>query len=293
MSTVAQRFDKFLSNIELTPLQIDDARTKYDGVCKKLHEYYYSNVYDGTTKQLLGSYAKNTAIAPPSDIDVLFNMPDNLFQQYNSRSGNKQSQLLQDVKNVLAERYPLTYMRGDGQVVLVDFASYKVEVVPAFMLSNGNYYIPDTNNGGKWRETSPRSEKDYIINSNKRSNGNTVRLIKLIKAWKYACNVPIKSLIIELSAVNFLSTWEYYNKTSIYYDWMVRDYFKHLSSRVNWPFLVPGISEIVSSGDTWESKAESAKERAEKGCNLESTDFVKATDEWKKIFGDRFYYLFE
>lgn len=292
LSTVAARFDQFLSNIELTPLQIDDAKTKYDGVCGKLHEHYYSNAYNGSTKQLIGSYGKNTAIAPPSDIEVLFYMPSELFSRYDSRSGNKQSQLLQDIKNVLAERYTTTSMRGDGQVVLVDFVSYKVEVVPAFQLQNGNYYIPDTNNGGKWKETSPRSEQKNITDSNKRSNGNTVKLIKLIKAWKYACNVPIKSLAIELSAVEFLVTWKYYDKTSVYYDWMVRDYFKYLLTQVNMISLIPGIVEFMSYGDSWESKAKSASERADKACSLESTDFVGATDEWKKIFGDRFYYLF-
>jgi hypothetical protein len=294
LSTVAERFNYFLSNIELTSHQIDDAKTKYDGVCKKLHEHYYTNSYDGSTKQLVGSYGKNTAIAPPSDIDVLFKMPSNLFSKYDSRSGNKQSQLLQDIKNVLADRYSSTYIQGDGQVVVVDFTSYKVDVVPGFMLSNGNYYIPDTNNGGKWKEISPETEKNYITNSNRRSNGNTVRLIKLIKAWKYACDVPIRSIIIELSAINFLQTWQYYDKTSVYYDWMIRDYFKYLLSKTDWPFLIPGVSEIISSGNLWESKAKSALGRAEKACTSESVnDFVKATDEWKKTFGDRFYYLFE
>jgi hypothetical protein len=38
--------------------------------------------------------------------------------------------LLQEVKNRLARTYPNTDMSGDGQVVLVNFGSYNVEVVP-------------------------------------------------------------------------------------------------------------------------------------------------------------------
>ena len=290
MSTVAERFNNFLSNVQLTSTQIQDARTKYNGVCKKLHDHYYSSSYDGSTKLLVGSYGKNTAIAPPTDIDVLFIMPYNEFNRYNSYSGNGQSQLLQDIKNILLEKYPDTHMRGDGQVVRVNFISYNVEVIPSFLL-NGNYYIPDTNYGGSWRETSPKSEMKNITNSNKRSNGNTIKLIKMIKAWKYYCNVPIKSLVIELIAINFLEKWEYYDKPSVYHDWMIRDFFRGLLRCVNDTCKIPGIDEKISCSNEWESKAKTALNRAEKACAVESEkDYINATQEWKKIFGDRFQY---
>lgn len=291
MSTVAERFNKFLSNIQLTSAQIQDAQTKYNGVCKKLHDHYYDFSYDGSTKLLVGSYGKNTAIAPPTDIDILFIMPYEEFDRYDSYSGNGQSQLLQDIKNILLEKYPDTYMRGDGQVVMVNFVSYNVEVIPGFLLKNGNYYIPDTHSGGSWKETSPKSEMENLTSSNKRSNGNTIKLIKMIKAWKYYCNVPIKSLVIELRAVNFLKKWKYYDKSSTYYDWMIRDFLRELLEYVNGSCRIPGIDEKIYYGDEWESKARSALNRAEKACEFElKRDYISATQEWKKIFGDRFEY---
>jgi hypothetical protein len=293
MSTVAERFNKFLSNIQLTSTQIQDAKTKYNGVCKKLHNHYYASSYDGSTKLLVGSYGKNTAIAPPTDIDVLFIMPYEKFDRYNSYSANGQSQLLQDIKNILLERYPDTYMRGDGQVVMVNFVSYNVEVIPCFSL-NGHYYIPDTHSGGSWKETSPKSEMDDITNSNKRSKGNTVKLIKMIKAWKYYCSAPIKSFVIELGAVNFLKMWNHYDKSSVYYDWMIRDFFRELLEYVKDSCKIPGINEKISYGDEWESKARTALTIAEKACAFESEKdnraYRSATQEWKKIFGDRFEY---
>jgi hypothetical protein len=54
---------------------------------------------------------------------------------------NRQSALLQEVKGVLAETYPDTDMSGDGQVVLVRIGTYNVEVVSAFALTNGRYWI--------------------------------------------------------------------------------------------------------------------------------------------------------
>jgi len=291
MSTVSQRFNKFISNLKLSENQINDAKTKYNNVCTKLHDNYYSTKYNGSTKLLVGSYGKRTAIAPPSDVDVLFKMPSTEYDRYNSYSGNGQSQLLQDIKNILLKKYPNTNMRGDGQVVMVNFVSYSIEVVPGFKLTNGHYYIPDTHDGGTWKEINPDFEKTSLSNSNSRSNGNTIKLIKMIKAWKYYCNVPIKSLVIELTAVKFLENWQYYDKSSVYYDWMIRDYFEKLVNSTNDWCFIPGTIEILNYGDSWESKAKTALNNAKKACDCEDDkDSFDASYEWRKIFGMRFEY---
>ncbi len=44
--------------------------------------------------------------------------------------------------------------------------------------------------------------------------------------------VPIKSFCVELLAIDFLNTWQYRGKTTVYYDWMVRDF---LYSVLNFP----------------------------------------------------------
>lgn len=288
--TVGNRFDIFLSNIQLSSEQIDDAKTKYNGVCKTLHDNYYDTKYNGKTKLLVGSYGKRTAISPPTDIDVLFIMPNSEYDRYYSYSGNGQSQLLQDVKNILKRRYPSTDIRGDGQVVMVKFSSYNIELVPTFV-RNHLYYIPDTNHGGSWRWISPQSELSNIRTSNSRSNGNTVKLIKMMKAWKHYCNVPIKSLVIELIAVKFLENWSYYNHSSILYDWMVRDYLIELLKNVNGSCSMPNNTEVIEYGDKWESKANTALNNAKKAYEYErEKKYFDSTYEWKKIFGPRFYY---
>lgn len=286
--SIGQQFTTFLTNIQLTDNQIQDAKTKYDGVCEKLHKRYYATTYNGSTKILVGSYGKNTAISPPTDIDVIFVMPASEYERYNNHYANGQSHLLQDIKNILLEKYPNTDMRGDGQVVMVNFASYYVEVIPGFLLTNENYYIPDTHNGGSWKQTSPKSEMAHIQESNKRTNGNTVKLIKIVKAWKYNCSVPIKSLIVELSVVDFLSSYQYCDKSSVYYDWMVRDYFTYLLSKVSSYCFIPGTNELITYGNSWESKVKNALSTSIEACNLENQDAVEATKRWKELFGYRF-----
>ena len=63
-----------------------------------------------------------------------------------------------EVKECLLKTYPNTEMRGDGQVVMVKFLTYNVEVAPAFQLNTGKYWICNTNNGGSYTTTDPQEE---------------------------------------------------------------------------------------------------------------------------------------
>jgi hypothetical protein len=114
----------------------------------------------------------------------------------------------------------------------------------------------------------------------------------MVKVWKYYCSVSIKSLVIELIAVPFIYNWAYKGKSSTYYDWMLRDFFQYMVNMKNSYAVIPGIIEICWFGSSWESKAQSAYERAQKACGYESgnteTDNILANLEWQKIFGDFF-----
>lgn len=290
MSGVGAKFDRFLSNIQLTKTQSDDAITKHTGVRKTLHAAYYSSPYESSTSLLVGSYGKDTAVRPPSDIDILFRIPSSRFSQYDTASGNGQSQLLQDVKNILKKTYPTTDMRADGQVVVVPFTSFAVEVLPVFDRSTGGYLTPDTHGGGSWKVSDPSGEMARLTASNRRSTGKATHLIRMMKVWKRECNVPIKSFAAELIAVDFLATWQHYDKTSTYYDYMVRDFLAYLITRARSGMAVPGTTEYYAFGDEWKSRAESASERAIKACKYEadSTADSQATAEWQKIFGVMF-----
>ena len=88
---------------------------------------------------------------------MLFILPDALYTQYNNHEGNGQSKLLQRVK-VIKTTYPRTIVRGDGQVVVVSFSNYQIEVCPCFSENDGSFTYPDSKNGGKWKKTDPMPE---------------------------------------------------------------------------------------------------------------------------------------
>jgi hypothetical protein len=198
--------------------------------------------------------------------------------------------LLQEVKWVLERTYSTTKMRGDGQVVVVPFISYAVEVVPAIKLTSGRYWICDTHEGGKYKEIDPDAEIKAVADSDAQYKGNTRHLIRMMKKWQEYCSVPLKSFWIELVAIEFIAAWQHHGNSSTYYDWMVRDFLKCLIGKAGSFVLIPGTFEIVWLGSDWKFKAESAYDRAVKGCQYEADNSSTTKDfdawwEWSHIFG--------
>lgn len=287
--TVGQRFDQLLSNLTLTTAQRVDGITKHSGVRQVLNRHYYASLSTSANSFLVGSWGKSTHIRPPRDVDVMFVLPQSVYDKYEKVYGNKQSHLLQEVKRVLAANYPNTDMKADGQVVLVPFATYNVEVLPAFHYWQEIYRICDTNNGGGYKTVMPDSECKSVQTSNDESKGNTRDLIRMLKCWQDHCNVPMKSFWLELLTVEFLRSWQYKGNGTTYYDWMSRDFFTWLALKGQWSYTtitVPGTSETISIGNAWASRAESARDRATKATQNEAENYpYLASEEWQKIFG--------
>ncbi len=275
MSEINSKFNIFYQNILLTDNQKNDAKTKYDGVCKKLHDTYYSGLtYNGSTKFLIGSYAKSTNIRPPRDIDVIFKMPHEEFEKYNNCSGNGQSKLLQDIKSILNTKYTTTEtIKGWGKVVLIKFSdnTHNVELLPAWEQSSGVFKIPNTENGGTWELFDPRNDISRIQDSSNSTSGETIKIIRMIKKWIEFCNVDIKSFEIENYIVDFFNLYKVKDK----YSEMFLEVFNYLYHK--------------TTDSNTQSKINSAYNRAKKAIDYENEEkLAESVNEWQKIFGNDF-----
>lgn len=283
---VRQRFEQFHRNLGLTPPQQQDGLTKYFGVVSCLNRHYYNSTSETDHGFAIGSWGKSTAIRPPRDVDLYFVLPFEVYQRFQGYLWNRQSALLQEIKGVLADTYPDTDMSGDGQVVVVRFGTYNVEVVPAFLLTNNRYWICNTHDGGSYKETDPVTEVNHIETVDQATNRNLRPLIRMLKAWQGNCSVPIKSFQLELLAADFLSKspWRLYD--FFWFDWIIRDFFAYLYHQANTYVIVPGIYEAIWLGNEWQSRAETTYHRAVKACGHEMANLVAAAgEEWQKIFG--------
>lgn len=285
---VTTRFRTFHQNLNLTEDQIGEGTHHHAGVRKSLNAHYYGWSSETANSFLIGSWGKYTRTRPPRDIDLYFVLPYAVYERYQTHDGNRQSALLQEVKRVLQATYPNTDLRGDGQVVVVGFNRMSVEVVPAFALQNGQYWICDTHAGGQYKTADPKAEMNHISTLNNGYSNNLRPLIMMIKAWQTYCNVPIKSFWIELVAADYLQQCRWGRCGYFWYDWIMRDFFVFLYGRTNTLVYVPGTNEPIFLGDAWKSRTESANSRALKACEYEHKDWIHlAGEEWQKIFGSQ------
>lgn len=103
--TVSQRFDTFLNNIRLTTGQIEAGAERREKVVETLNSHYWGSNSKTANSLYVGSWGKRTRVRPPRDVDVLFKLPYETYERFSKRTGNIQSQLLQEVKRVLGENF--------------------------------------------------------------------------------------------------------------------------------------------------------------------------------------------
>ena len=231
----------------------------------------------------MGSWGKETQRRPPADVDLFFEMPADEFARFNALAGNKQSALLQEVKGVLQDKWGQTDIRGDGQVVQVNFNSLTLEIVPVFAALNGQYTMPDTNNGGSWSNVDPIAEISSILTADAASSGDARRLMRMFKCWRDECNVDLRSFMIEQMTCHFLKQSPYSGNGYFWYDWLSRDYFEFLTRYANGWLIMPGTQKSVQLGDSWLSRAETAHRRAIAACDYELNDKIAlAGEEWQR-----------
>lgn len=272
------QFNKFNSSIRLTEEQEIDAKTKYDGICKTLHDYYFDNEYNGKSKFLFGSYKKRTNIRPitaQQDVDVIFKMPCSEFEKYDNYNSNGQSALLQKIRDILKDKYTTTNtIKGWGKVVLIKFAENKhnVEVLPAWENEDGSFKIPNTENGGSWETFNPKESLTFFTNSNSVTNGTTAKMSRMMKSWKRnTSSLKLKSFELENYVINFLNN--NYNQ-ELSDAQLSQNFFSYLLKKVN---------------EEDKSFVQTALNRSLKAINFESEGkYYKASEEWRKVFGKKF-----
>jgi hypothetical protein len=289
---LAEWFSTFCANI-----QVQDGgtiSTRYKNITRRLNSDYWTTTSDTAHSLYVGSYGRNTAIQGISDLDMIFQLPYSVYEQYNNYSGNGQSALLNAVKTSIEKTYSTTSIRADGQVILVPFNDgITFEVVPAFINKDDSFTYPDSNNGGRWRTTNPKPEIEAIRARNAVCNGNLILLCRMMRSWKNKWNVPIGGLLIDTLAYQFIESYTYRDKSYLYYDFFCRDFFKWMAeqdeNKEYWK--APGSGQYVYGKGLFQYKANRCYNISLEAIAHETASPKQewsAKQKWRDIFGNSF-----
>lgn len=218
--TVNEAFEELLRRLTPSSTQREAAARHRASVKSALENSLIVNNFFET-----GSFTHGTGVRGHSDIDCLVSLGNSKpLVSYTA---------LEWVKDALKTRFRYTTVRIDRPAVVIEFADglETWEVIPGFLTGRGApgqfiYDIPGPSTGSGWIDTAPKEHLAYVNECNKSPHhGDAKDLARLMKAWKYFCNVPISSFYLEMRSAQHVTT-----QSTYIHIWDVCQLFEKLKS---------------------------------------------------------------
>jgi hypothetical protein len=280
--SVSQGFTVFLDRLVPTASERAVAAKHRDSVERSLDNGLGLHRFKQT-----GSLAHGTGITVYSDVDYLASLKGE--QPVTSDTA------LRKVKETLQGTFVSTRIHIDRPAVVIEFASgaETLEVVPGWIKRGSGdgrvYAIPGRSSG--WIESAPDAHLNHVNDANQSPLGGAKNLARLLKAWKYYCNLPISSFYLEMQAARYMNA-----ESSIIWSYDVRAVLRKLHNSELASMNDPSglVGRIYACGTEAQktdakSKVASALSRANKARDAEDAgDNDAAFSWWDKVFGGRF-----
>lgn len=287
---ISDKFSGFCNKLKLEKKVADIIQYRYESITQKLNTEFWS--YGSYTSHSLyaGSYGRGTDIHG-NYIDMIFELPGEVYERLNNHPENIGEILLEEVNNVLENKFK-SYVESDKNVIRIDFTDgICFYLFPCFKNPDECYTYPDANSKGSWKTTNPKPEIIEISLADQRWNNNLIRLCRMIRAWKDKWDVPISGILIDTLAYNFMKDRQYKDKSFNYYDLMTRDFFVYLENcdKTQKYWLSPGANQSVWRKGEFEPLAKQAHKIALDALNYENINQeLHANQKWREIYGTKF-----
>jgi hypothetical protein len=287
--SVEKAFQKLHENLVVD--NEDEIFRKIKRIVNTLNKSLYDTESETDHSYIIGSFGRDTAIKGISDLDVIFSLPDDFYNRYHSYESNGQSALLQQIRSIIQTTYPQTDIRGDGQVVVIQFTGFKVELCPAFLETDDTFTYADSNDGGCWKTTKPLQEIKAVEELNELSEQTYVELCRFVRAWKNKFGLKIGGLLIDTWCYDFLSLHTQFHKSGYaLYPEIIKDFFNYLSNfspdRRYW--YSPGSKQKVYKKVNINKKVKKSLEIATDA--FDSIDTNERCQKYRALFGKAFPY---
>lgn len=209
-SAIESILRRVLAQIEPTTSQKSGAGRSHNHLRRLLDSGHMSRKI--VRSYLSGSYARDTAIRPLDDVDVIFEIDPAGWSTPILSSRPPPERVLETFATAIRRRYELSSVFGQRRSVRLELNHLDVDVVPAIPLSSdsGVIFVPDRNTGS-WIKSSPLKHSSNATQVNSRRSGKFKPLVKLAKFWN--SNLPdsarCKSFMVETIAIRIFSVTPY------------------------------------------------------------------------------------
>lgn len=189
---------------------------------------------------LSGSYARDTALRPIDDVDIVFVIDPSHWTKnswvpiFNPNPENVLSTFARGIRR----RYPNSPVYRQGRSINLKLYNLDIDVVPAIpAYHNGtNIYIADRF-AHDWILSNPKehSRKGALLNQS--TNGLYKLLVKLLKVWNSGLpsNAQVKSFLLETMAFHIFSSYSLPSlKQGLIYFWDHMAYAGGQDSKFGW-----------------------------------------------------------
>ncbi|MCW5801065.1 MAG: nucleotidyltransferase [Deltaproteobacteria bacterium] len=288
MMNVAARFQSYLSSLELTEPEREEAAYRQEALRERLHTSL-AGVIDS---RLVGSYPRRTAIRPLEDIDVFVVLDERQHRR------DAPSALLRTLADALRAAYPDHEPRIQARSVNLAFPGTGIgyDVAPAFAPTwagardtDPPYYEILDRNLSAWIPAMPPKHAEACIAANRLAGGMLDGLIKAVKHWNRASGKPLSGFHLEVMSYAAFSTPPRDTRTGL------RDLFQHLTRAVQFPCpdparLGPALDDLTPQERTRaRGQLHSAAELARAAVDAELTgDHDTASVRWRSLLGPGF-----
>lgn len=206
MATCEQHIRKLVKAVEPTPTQKASAERSHN----YLREILATGQFAGRIRNsyLSGSYARDTAIYPLDDVDIIFLIDPTRWSSYYIFVNPPPATVLESFADAIRYRYDQTPVRTQRRSVCLQLNHLDVDVVPAIVEREGTDFIkiPDRREN-EWIRSAPQFHTKYATWLNQKLDGNFKPLVKLLKYWnsKLPSTAQIKSFAVETIAARLFT----------------------------------------------------------------------------------------
>lgn len=282
------RFTELLTDIEPSPTTVTKASTAHYNLREFLRNHpkfskYWKNDF------LSGSYSRDTAIRPRTSNGEVDRPDVDIIVVTNFSMNDTPDFVLNEVYKALKNDYYVE--RINKRSVRIVTPNAEMDVVPVIAYGD-KYLIPDRETG-QWKFTNPPAHNSWSRDRNTEFNGRFKPLVKLFKWWRREnpSGKRPKGFVLEVLVARHAPRGDLHWGEA--FTQLLENIHKSYAGYSK-PFIsdpaIPANDILSKVTDTqWQAFIEKVRVYAVTARRAqEEEDVDKATELWRRVFGDRF-----